>query len=342
MEKIGFGIIGAGIWGESHARIYSTHPLAKLLAVCDIDKEKARYIAQKYGAKEYYTDFQKMLKDSEIQAIGITTPDFAHCEPFIAACQAGKHILIEKPLATTHEDLSAMERAYRNAKKRVMVDFHARWNPPYVIARDNIKEGNIGKLISMYYRLNNTVFVPTQMLSWSKKSSILWFLGSHTVDTLRFFTDSEVKRVYSVSRSEVLVKMGIPVPDIYQSILEFENGVIATIENAWIIPKSNPHCNDIKLNILGSKGMFNMDLTGNQAIERYLEESSDHPDILIMPMIHGKAMGFAYESIRDFIEKIASGDEFIVEFEDGYKVSKVILAIMDAAEKRMPIEVKYD
>jgi predicted dehydrogenase len=341
MDKVNLGVIGAGIWGEAHARIFSSHPPANLVSVCDIDENKAREIAGRYGAKKTFTDFNEMLQDPELDAVGITTPDFAHCEPFAAACRAGKHVLVEKPLATTAEDLSLMRSVHEGSSSRVMVDFHARWSPPLVVASDNLRDGQIGDLISLYYRLNDCIFVPTKMLAWAKESSILWFLGSHAVDTLRFLTSSEVIRVYSVSRSEVLEGKGIPVADIYQSILEFENGVIATIENAWIIPDSYPQWNDIKLNILGSKGMFNMDLTGSQAIERFLEDKSDNPDILIMPTIHGKAMGFAHESIRDFVDKLVSGDDFVVGFEDGYRVSKVILSIMEAASQRMPVTVQY-
>jgi predicted dehydrogenase len=83
---------------------------------------------------------------------------------------------------------------------KFMVDFHCRWYPPLVVARNDIENGVIGDIVSAYLRHNNTLYVPLKMLSWSARSSILWFLGSHTVDALRFLLRDEVARVYSVSR----------------------------------------------------------------------------------------------------------------------------------------------
>ncbi|MGE5612257.1 MAG: Gfo/Idh/MocA family protein [Bacillota bacterium] len=340
MPRIGFGVIGAGLWGEAHAYVYATHSGARLVAVCDVREDKATEMAARYGAKPF-TDYRAMLEDPEIEAVGIATPDFAHADPLIACAERGKAVHVEKPLATNWHDLERIAAALKAHPVPVMVDFHARWSPPFALVRQSITRGEIGQLISAYYRLNDKIEVPTSMLGWAAKSSILWFLGSHSVDTLRFLLGSEVRRVYAVSRAEVLKSMGYDVPDIYQTTLEFENGVIAQIENNWIIPNSNPNVNDIKLNILGSKGMFNLDLTHNQAIERYLENSADNPDFLVKPTVHGKRMGFAYEAIRDFVDRIGAGQEPLATAADGMKVSCVIIAIMESAARRKPVEVKY-
>ena len=338
---INFGIIGAGRWGEAHADVYTTHPSAALVAVSDPDTARAERIAGRYGAEKVFSDYEEMVRDPAVDAVAVVTPDFAHRAPIVAAAQAGKAVITEKPIATTWEDAQAISQAVRASGVPFMVDFHNRWSPPIAIARDDISKGTLGEVISAYYRLNDTLSVPTQMLSWAAGSSILWFLGSHTVDTLRYLFQDEVARVYSVTRSGVLRKLGIDVPDIYQCILEFRSGIIATIENHWIIPNSHPMLNDIKINILGSKGMLNMDLTNNQMMERYLEDKSDHPDCLVKPQIHGKNMGFAYESIRSFVDCLAAGRTPLVGLEDGLNTTRVILAIMESASARQPVEVSY-
>jgi predicted dehydrogenase len=111
-----------------------------------------------------------------------------------------------------------------------MVDLHNRWNPPFVSVKDSISAGELGEIQSGYFRLNDTKWVATDLLPWSSQSSILWFLGSHSLDTLRWLFNDDVKRVYSVSRSGVLKELGVDTTDMYLTTLEFYNGGIAQME----------------------------------------------------------------------------------------------------------------
>ena len=102
-------------------------------------------------------------------------------------------------------------------------------------------------------------WVATDMLSWASRSSILWFLGSHSLDTLRWIFQDEVKRVYAVKRKGILEEMGVDTDDIYLTTIEFEHGGIAHMENGWITPNGNTNVNDYKFSVLCTKGMINMD-----------------------------------------------------------------------------------
>jgi len=341
VQQVGIGLIGAGTWGDVHARTYADYHRSSLLAVCDQNEDRARRMAASYGVRHVYANYREMLRNPDIHAVAVVTPDFAHREIIEEAASAGKDILVEKPLAITHEDLSRIADIIARTGVKLMVDFHCRWCPPLAVARNDIESGQLGKIVSAYLRLNNTLFVPTRMLAWSKNSSILWFLGSHAIDTLRYLLDDEIVRVFSVSSAGVLRARGIDVPDIYQTILEFRGGCIATVENHWIMPDPSPQLNDFKVNILGSEGMFNLDLTHNQMIERYLAATSDRPDVLDSPLIHGRHVGFIHESIRHFVDCVADGKPPSVTVEDGIRVSKVILAIMESAKTRQPVEVSY-
>jgi predicted dehydrogenase len=341
LTKLKVALIGAGVWGETHAYLYDEHPMVDLVAICDLDLEKAKKLAKKFRVRKVYNDYREMLKKVDFDAVSIVTPDFAHGQVSVDCAMAGKHILLEKPLATTREDVESIVNAVRSKNVRLMVDLHNRWNPPFVIAKNSLDNGELGEPVSAYFRLNDIKLIATDMLPWSAKSSILWFLGSHTVDTLRWFFKDEVEKVYSVSSSGVLQKLGVDTVDVYQTILEFRNGGIASIENSWIIPNTHPCINDIKFNITGTKGMINLDLSNNQMIEKFTEEKSTRPDILVRHFIHGKARGFAYESIRHFIDKLISGEDFLVTIEDAANTSLVILAIIESASTGKPIKVKY-
>lgn len=334
-------IVGAGTWGENHARIYQAHPFAEPVAICDQNYSRAQRTAGKLGIARVYSDVDEMLRSCPCDAVAIVTPDFAHADIAVAAAEAGRHLLIEKPLATTREDVFRILDAVEKNNVRAMVDLHNRWNPPFHAAYQALERGELGQLYSAYFRLNDIKWVATDLLPWAAKSSILWFLGSHSLDTLRWLFKDEVRRVYSVSRKGLLQSEGIDTTDIYQTTLEFAGGGIAQMENGWITPNNNTSVNDIKCTLLGSEGMINIDASSHNLMQKTTSAGVQVPDILVQNHIFGQPKGFAFESIRTFVDRMLDGKPFPVSMTDAANTSLAILAVMESAEKREPVEVKY-
>jgi len=337
MAKPGFGIVGAGLWGASHAWVYHEDARADLIGVCDVDVDRARALAERWGADLATDDVEELLAHPGIDAASIVTPDFAHTEPALAAAKAGKHLLVEKPLATTVEECEQIVTAARQAGAKLMVDFHNRWNPPFNRAKRAIDEGEIGTPQFAYYRLSDTIYVPTKMVSWAGRSTVAWFLASHCLDTLRWLMDDEVSRVYCVARSRVLQARGIHTPDYYQATLEFQGGATALLEVAWILPESSPSLIDLKCELVGDKGAFYVDGSHHRALEIQTSESASYPDMLVTPTVFERPVGFAYQSIRHFVDCVADDQQPMATGEDGLAVTKIICAMEESARTGAPV-----
>jgi predicted dehydrogenase len=340
MDKVGFGIIGAGIWGSVHAKVYAKDPRVKLISICDVDEEKARKLVEKSGAENYCTDFNDLVKRPDIVGISIATPDFTHFQPAIAAINAGKHLLIEKPMATRVEEAARILEEAKKAKIKLMVDFHNRWNPCFLKIKESIDKGELGKISLVYLRLSNPSFVPLKWFSWSEKSSVAWFLGAHTVDLARWLLKDEVKKVYCVSRSKVLRGRGVNTPDFFESLIEFEKGCVVVMENAWILPETAPNVVDFKCQVIGSKGSIYADLSHHRALEKYTEEKTEYPDVFVLTEIYGKLMGFAFQSIRHFIDCVMDDREPISSGKDGLEVTKIICAMEESILSGGPVQIR--
>ena len=142
----GFALIGAGLFGERHAQAYSRHPLVDFAAVCDLDEARAKRLAETYGARRHTTESRRHPGRPGDQGRVGGDPDHAHRAVAVACAEAGKHILVEKPLATTVEDAEAIVAAADEAGVTLMVDFHNRANPPMVATRDAVARGDLGKV----------------------------------------------------------------------------------------------------------------------------------------------------------------------------------------------------
>jgi len=339
MAKVGFGIVGLGIWGETHLMTYSTHPDVELVKICDLNEKRARKMARQYGVKEYCTDYRELVEDPRISAVSIVTPDFAHTEIAIAAANAGKHILCEKPLATTVRDCQAIINAARKNRVKLMVDFHNHWNPPVHRIKEAVENGDVGTPLFMSLRLNDTIEVPRDWLSWAGKSSALWFLGSHSVDLVRWIFNDEIVRVYCVSRSKVLKKLGVNTPDFYATTLELRKGGVALLENGWILSEKCPFICEFKIELVGSEGTMYSDITHHRASQKYTRKEAGYLDVFARPEILGKPSGFAIESIKHFVDCVVNDRKPLITGEDGLATTKVIVAMMKSARLGRPVKV---
>lgn len=335
----GFGVIGTGLWGEYHALTYSTYPGAELVAVCDVDPNRAAEVANRFGARRCYTDYRELLADVEVKAVSVATPDFLHTEVGVAAARAGKDILMEKPLALTVEDCQTIIGEAGQAGVKLMVDFHNRWSPPLNTLKSRLAAGELGEPLLINARQNNTIFVPTEMLRWAGRSATIWFTGSHLIDVVCWLMNSPVRRVYSVARSRVLAARGIPTPDFFETTIEFASGAVAFVENCWILPNTEPSVVDFKLRLVGSQGSATVDTTHNRALELYTDRVV-LPDVLGLPTIFGTPRGFAVESIKYFADCIIRDMQPMITGQDGLANTAVVCAALRSAETGQPVELQ--
>ena len=221
-----------------------------------------------------------------------------------------------------------------------MVDFHNRVNPAIVSAKQSIDLGELGKPSYGYARLNNTTYVPQEMLSWGAKSSALWFLGSHTVDVMRFLLQDEVSRVYAVTRSGILRASGIDTQDFHITIAEFSQGTVVTFENAWILPRSQPIAFDFKVEILGSDGAIYLDPSHHGAVKKHTNNKLTFGDITgHTPTSDFRVGGFIQESIARFADTVLHDTPVLASGADGLAATKVLSAIIESADTGQPVDL---
>jgi predicted dehydrogenase len=342
--ELGYGVIGLGNWGELHARAIASTPGVRLAAICDTDRERAGAVSAQVGGVPTYADYHELLADPAVEAVSIVLPDSLHREAAIAAAGAGKHILIEKPLATTEQDALAIIDAAERSGVRLFVDFHNRWSPLFQPLKQALDAGELGAPQLASYRLNDTIFVPTKMLRWAAHSTVAWFLASHCLDTLLWLLDTRnggdaPERVTCVSRSRVLkAERGVDTPDFYQTTLEWRSGFVATLENAWILPESGPSVFDLKCQFVGSRGAFFIDGSHHGAVQKQTDRAA-YLDAFVAPMVNGQPVGFGADSIRHFARCIAEGRKPAVDGLDGLAVTRLILKMEESARTRMPVDI---
>lgn len=315
-NKIGAAVIGVGLYGEVHARAYLKDPRVKLVKIWSRSAETAKAVGHKYGV-DYTTALGEIANDPRIKIVSIATPDFAHAEPAIMMLRAGKNVLLEKPMATSVKECEQILKAQQKAGAKLMVNFHQRWYPPLMKAKDLVAKGKIGKPLAAFARLSNKITVPTAWLSWAGKSGPEWFLFPHIIDEVQWILNQKAVKVYAQGKKGVLKSRGIDCYDIIQAQIEFADS-IASFESCWILPESwrTP---PIEWNLVfyGARGRI-----GIQGDNEGIDVSSD---VYETPLLYD----FTTEDgpIKYFVDCVVNNQEPSATGEDGLIITRIIEAI---------------
>ena len=244
-DKIRIGILGCGkIAQVRHIPEYADNPDCELRAFYNPSRQRAEDMAAKYGGR-VYDSAEELLADPEIDAVSVCAANYAHAELAIKALKAGKHVLCEKPMATTIEDCEAMAEAARESGKFLMIGHNQRLAKAHVKAKELIDEGLIGNIISF-----RTTFGHGGPETWSiNPGKNTWFfdkkraamgamadLGVHKTDLIHFLTGQRVVR--TTARLTTLDKRGedgklIGVDDNAVCIYELSGGAFGTMTASW-------------------------------------------------------------------------------------------------------------
>lgn len=330
MEKLKVAVVGAGIYGKNHLNAYTWNPNSELVAVCDMNPEITKQVKEEYHVNTY-NDIEEMLNNEDIDAVSVATPDPYHKEPVLAAIRHGKHVLVEKPLATSSQDAYEIIDAAKEAGVRVMVDYHKRWDPSSVAIKNQLELEETGKPIRGYIRMDNIYDVALNWLKWSANSSPVHFVGTHCYDIVRWYMGCDVVDVYAVGHKGILKSKGVDTWDSITAILTFENGCTWTVENAWILPDGFAKADDGYTQILCENKMFRID-SQHRGVEIFDSVKQHTPNVAFIQENNGRPMGFGIEPLNDFVYCIQNDKPFIANLNDGLEAELIAEAVHKSAE----------
>jgi predicted dehydrogenase len=299
MRTIGYGVIGLGFFGEKHAEVAASLPGVELRAICTRRPERLQEIRTRLGVPRACTDYQELLADPTVEAVSVVTHIDDHVEPTLAALEAGKHVLLEKPMARTVADCDRMITAAEQAGRILMVGHICRFNPRYAIARERVRAGDLGPVVSMYARRNIPAERSRTIL---EKIDPLLGDGIHDTDLMLWMSALKVESVYALTHAV----RGLANPDIGWAMYRFEGGAIGVIENVWMLPEGTPFRIHEQLEIIGTEGAVYVH-GADQNLVVQTREQIDCPDTLYWPQIHGETVGALRTEMEYFAGCVAQG-----------------------------------
>jgi predicted dehydrogenase len=340
-----YAIIGCGAIGQRrHIPECHANPESVVAALCDPNQERVESLAAKYGAAAY-TDYKKMLKEADIDAVVVCGPNAVHAPQSIDALKAGKHVLCEKPMATNRADAKKMLDAAKKAGKYLMIGLNQRLMPPHIRAKEILDSGKLGKVLAF-----RTSFKHPGPEGWSVDAGKSWFfdkssafmgatgdLGVHKADLMRWLLGQEFAEVGGfISTLDKKDSAGKPLPldDNAYLTLKTTGGIIGSIIASW----TNYGVEENYTILYCQNGVLRIgtDPTWGVIVEYKNGDREQHKVGEISTNVKQVASGI----IDSFTAAILAKKKPEIDGFEGYQCLNVILTAMEAANAGRTLKIK--
>jgi len=326
--------IGLGRWGNSIADMIKRTPGLELATCFTRTKAKRDAFAEKFGCdqEESYAD---VLAREDVEAVMITAPNNQHAELTVAAAAAGKHVFVDKPIATTIADARAMVDACRHGGVKLAIGASSRRLRGHRLCKKLLDDETLGTvaMVEANYSNDRGLHYTPDNWQWYSNGSPggpLLQVAIHQIDNL-YYMFGPIKRVSAEFR-KILTKSEIP--DVCVLWLEFESGLLGTLATSFISPGSGSKRHPYFINVYGDKATLYHDRwTGTQIFRNSAEDNER--------IEYEEFKGFDYlgEELRDFAEAIAGNRAPEVDGEAGSHVLGVVLAAIRSSELQRPVNL---
>ena len=333
--SLNIAVVGSGFMGQLHARTVSESPAANLAAIIDLNEKIGRPSADKLGTA-YYRSVSEALKDPSIDAFIVALPDKLHHDASVEILEAGKPVLLEKPMAHTLEVARKIATAAERGGARLLIGQIMRYDPRYAAAAAAVKDGKIGEPLHLMAGRIADRGVGTSM---NGSSSALFYVGIHDVDAVQWVTGHRITRVYSRAVSKLMPSLGVESEDAILSIVDLENGAIGELFAGWSRPLDTPVTIDGRLEIFGTEGVLEVDVR-DHGLKVYGKDSFELPDALHWPEVNGRIGGDLAAELAHFVDALINDKPFIISVEEAMRDVAVNDAILRSVESGQAEDVE--
>lgn len=340
MKTINVAVIGTGWIGEIRAKTCASYPLVENLYLAEIDRAKGERVAKETNARAWTTDYRELLSRSDIDAVIVsTTPETTHY-PIARDCLlAGKHLLLEKPMAIELKEADDLIALARDRGLKFTIGYTQRFNPKYAYVKQCLTDGTLGEPVTALVSRSVSRSVG-EMIGKRGNLGPAQMEATHDIDFVLWCMEkARPKRVFAQSVYRIL-EDSHGIPDGTWIIVTMDDGTAFTIGATWVLPPANAHFSSATIEFIGTEGAIQIDDSHRDIVMRSLKQGTFFP-LSTMPgeqVAHVFQGPMQAETIH-FLEAVAYDRPVLVTPEQARQVMEVTLAADLSAERGEPVDL---